>query len=518
MDEIEQRDSAVKIFEQASLVHQSLEEASMKTEKSLPRRAVVRMVDKKSHASYEQIMAIIKNEQVRFVNLEFIDVVGMTKCVTIPIEQFASCVQQGKWFDGSALESFARVAESDMYLFPDLSSFSVLPGKVRLPVSPLSSQHGTKLPPMVTWIQQSIDEDVVARVMCDVRTPDGERFDGDPRTVLLRALEVAQEMGLKYQVAPELEFFLLSFDGKQPIPLQHDSGSYFDLSTDFSVVLRGHMVYSLQKMGIKIETSHHEVAAGQQELDFEIGDALQIADGLTTAKYVIKSLARQNGLYATFLPKPFFGINGSGLHIHQQLIHRETGKNAFMDEQGEYGLSDMGRCFIAGQLSHARSMCALLAPLVNSYKRLVRGYEAPVLINWGRVNRRALIRVPRLGAKHSSALSVELRCADATCNPHLAFAVMLRAGLDGIQRNMSLPPVMDENLFLQDEHERLRPRTHFLPSNLEEALEAMREDPLIHEVLGETIYEGFLDAKAIEWTEYRQQVHEWELKRYLPVF
>ena len=473
------------------------------------------MADKKAHTSYEHVMATLKNEQVRFVNLEFIDVVGMTKCVTVPVEQFASCVQQGKWFDGSTLEGFARVAESDMYLFPDLSSFSVLPRKVR--PAP-SGQHGTKLPPMVAWIQQSLDEDVVARVMCDIRTPDGERFDGDPRTVLLRAMAVAQEMGLKYQVAPELEFFLLSMVEKQPIPLPNDDGGYYDLSTDFSVVLRGHMVYSLQKMGIKIEASHHEVAAGQQELDFEIGDAMQIADGLTTAKYVIKSLAYQHGLCATFLPKPFFGINGSGLHIHQQLINAETGRNAFVDGQGEYGLSEIGRCFIAGQLAHARSMCALLAPLVNSYKRLVSGYEAPVLINWGRVNRQALIRVPRLSTDHDASMRIELRCADATCNPHLAFAVMLRAGLDGIQRNMSLPPAMDENLFLQDENERFRPRTHLLPSTLDEALEAMREDPLLHEVLGDTIYEGFLDAKAMEWTEYRQQVHEWEINRYLPMF
>ncbi len=476
------------------------------------------MADKKAHASYEQIMAIIKNEQVRFVNLEFIDVVGTTKCVTIPVEQFASCVQQGKWFDGSALEGFARVAENDMYLFPDLSSFSVLPGKVRPPIATPSSQHGTKLPPMVTWIQQSLDEDVIARVMCDIRTPDGERFDGDPRAALVRAIEAAREMGLKYQVAPELEFFLLSSAGKQPIPVPNDSGAYYDLSTDFSVILRGHMVYSLQKMGIKIETSHHEVAPGQQELDFEIGDAMLIADGLTTAKYVIKSLARQHGIYATFLPKPFFGINGSGLHIHQQLINRETGKNVFIDEQGEYGLSEVGRCFIAGQLAHARSMCAVLAPLVNSYKRLVSGYEAPVLINWGRVNRQGLIRVPRQGASHPSSMRIELRCADPTCNPHLAFAVMLRAGLDGIQRNMPLPPAMDENIFLQDENERFRPRTHLLPSTLDEALEAMREDPLIHETLGEIIYEGFLDAKTMEWTEYRQQVHEWEINRYLHIF
>ncbi len=464
------------------------------------------MVERKHSSGNEQIMAIIRNEQVRFVNLEFTDVVGMAKCVTIPVEQFANCIEHGKWFDGSALEGFARVAESDMYLFPDLSTFGVLPGKVH--PSPLKHRRGT----------QSSDEDVVARVMCDVRTPDGERFDGDPRAALLRAVEIARSLGFKYSVAPELEFFLLSFENNKPVPLPHDSGSYFDLSTDFSVAIRGQMVYALQKMGIKIEASHHEVAAGQQEIDFEIGDALQIADALTTAKYVIKTMAAQHELYATFLPKPFYGINGSGMHIHQQLTDIETGKNVFIDEHGEHGLSEVGRCFVAGQLLHARSMCAILAPLVNSYKRLVRGYEAPVFINWGRVNRQALIRVPRPSTDPTTSLRVELRCADASCNPHLALAVMLRAGLDGIQRKLTLPPAMDENIFLQDEGDRLRPRARLLPATLGEALDGMREDALVREALGESIYEGFMDAKSIEWTDYQQQVHSWEIERYLPLF
>jgi glutamine synthetase len=354
--------------------------------------------------------------------------------------------------------------------------------------------------------------------MCDIRTPDGERFDGDPRTALSRALDHARSMGFKYQVAPELEFFLLSFEGKKPAPLPHDKGSYFDLSTDVTVSIRSQMVSVLQKMGIKIEASHHEVAPGQHELDFEIGDALHIADGLTTTKYVIKSLAAQHGLYATFLPKPFYGINGSGMHIHQQLINLETGKNAFVDEHDEYGLSEIGRYFIAGQLAHARTLCAILAPLVNSYKRLVRGYEAPVFVNWGRVNRQGLIRVPYAGSGPHTSLRVELRCADSTCNPHLALAVMLRAGLDGIQRKMILQPAMDENIFLQDESERLRPRALLLPLTLGEALAELHEDTLVREALGATIYEGFMDAKSIEWTEYRQQVHSWEIERYLPVF
>jgi glutamine synthetase len=465
------------------------------------------MAEKNLPTSYEQIMATIKHEQVTFVNLEFTDVMGIVKCVTIPATQFPNCIEHGKWFDGSALEGFARVAESDMYLFPDLSTFTLLPKKIGGPAIAL---QGTNIP-------QS-EYDVIARVICDVRTPDGERFDGDPRSALSRALKHAHSMGFKYRVAPELEFFLLSLENNKPVPLPYDKGSYFDLSTDFTTSLRGQMVSVLQKMGIKIEASHHEVAPGQHELDFEIGDALRIADELTTAKSVIKALAAQHGLYATFLPKPFYGINGSGMHIHQQLINLKTGKNAFMDEHDEYGLSEVGRHFIAGQLAHARSMCGILAPLVNSYKRLVRGYEAPVFINWGRVNRQGLIRVPYPGPDPSTSLRVELRCADATSNPHLALAVMLQAGLDGIQRKLTLQPAMDENIFLQDESERLRLRAPLLPFTLGEALEAMNEDALIRQALGDMIYEGFLDAKSIEWTEYRQQVHSWEIERYLPVF
>ncbi|GCE10218.1 glutamine synthetase family protein [Tengunoibacter tsumagoiensis] len=465
------------------------------------------MPERKSHPSYEQVMAMIKNERVRFINLEFTDVVGMAKCVTIPVEQFADCVEHGKWFDGSALEGFVRVAESDMYLHPDIATFAVLPGKVR----PSSSQRKGSS-------DLSSDSEILGRVICDVRTPDGERFDGDPRAALQQAIEQANNLGFTYRVAPELEFFLLRYEDKTPVPLPHDRGSYFDLSTDFAVTVRSQMVQALQQMGIKIEASHHEVAEGQHEIDLASGDVLQIADGLMTAKYVIKAIAAQHGLYATFLPKPFYGVNGSGMHIHQQLMSLETGKNAFVDEHNEYSLSDIGRGFIAGQLAHARAMCALLAPLVNSYKRLVRGYEAPVFVNWGRVNRQALIRVPRLGSDPHSSMRIELRGADASCNPHLALAVMLRAGLDGIERKLTLPPAMDENIFLHDESERLRPRAQLLPATLREALDLMSDDALIRDTLGDSIYEGFIDAKSIEWTDYSQQVHSWEVERYLPVF
>lgn len=467
------------------------------------------MAEQQDQAMQERVFKLIEAESIRFINLEFTDVVGMAKSVTIPVEQLPATLKSGRWFDGSALESIARVAETDMYLFPDLSTFSTLPVRVRPPVA----SHGTD-------VDLLNDEEVGARVICNVLTPDGERFDGDPRATLLRALEVARAMGYDFVVAPELEFFLLHIEGKTPMPLPFDRGGYFDLSTDLAATVRRQMVQALLHMGIKIESSHHEIAAGQHEIDFETSDALYIADGVMTAKYVLKALASRHNLYATFMPKPFFGLNGSGMHTHQQLISHATKRNAFVDENGsgEYGLSDVGRYFIAGQLAHARAMCAVLSPLVNSYKRLVHGYEAPVYINWGRVNREALIRVPRPDANRQTSARIELRCCDPSCNPYLAFAVMLRAGLDGIQRRLPLPPAMDESLFLRAEGERQRHLSALLPATLGEALDDLREDPLIRETLGDTIYEGFVEAKSIEWADYRKQVHSWELERYLPVF
>jgi glutamine synthetase len=468
------------------------------------------MAEQQDQAKREQILATVEAEGVGFVNLEFTDVVGMAKCVTIPVEQLPDCLIHGKWFDGSAIEGFARVAESDMYLFPDLDTFVILPGKIR----PREITNSLLTEPD----DQFLESGTVARIICDVRTPNGERFDGDPRATLLKALDLANSMGFNFLVAPELEFFLLHLEDKTPMPLPHDRGGYFDLSTDLAATVRRQMVQALQQMGIRIEASHHEVAAGQHELDFETADALHIADGLMTAKYVLKGIAAQHDLYATFLPKPFFGVNGSGMHTHQQLISRVTGQNVFVDEHGEYGLSDIGHYFIAGQLAHAHAMCAILAPLVNSYKRLVPGYEAPVFIKWGRVNREALIRVPRPGIDRQLSARIELRCPDPSSNPYLALAVMLRAGLDGIQRKLPLPPAMDESLFLRDEEESQRHRTKLLPATLGEALEGLREDSLIRETLGDSIYEGFIEAKSIEWLEYRKQVHAWELERYLPVF
>jgi glutamine synthetase len=465
------------------------------------------MIERQDQETRERVFSLIEAERVRYVNLEFTDVVGMAKSVTIPVEQFPASLTSGRWFDGSALESIARVAERDMYLFPDLSTFAILPVQVR-PPSALTVANLALLD----------GEEVGARVICNVLTPDGERFDGDPRATLLRALAAARGMGYDFLVAPELEFFLLHLEDKTPTPLPFDRGSYFDLSTDLAATVRRQMVQALLHMGVGIESSHHEIAAGQHELDFETRDALRVADGVMTAKYVLKAVASRHDLYATFMPKPFFGLNGSGMHTHQQLINRATGRNAFVDEggEGEYGLSDVGRYFIAGQLAHARAMCAVLSPLVNSYKRLVPGYEAPVYVNWGRVNREALIRVPRPDANRQASARIEMRCSDPSCNPYLAFAVMLRAGLDGIERCLPLPPAMDESLFLRGEDE--RHVSSLLPATLGEALADLREDSLIRETLGDSIYEGFLEAKSIEWAEYRKQVHSWEIERYLPVF
>ncbi len=449
-----------------------------------------------NHPAQEEIQRLVseaERRQVRFVNLEFTDVVGIVKSVTIPVEQFPDCLAHGKWFDGSSIESFARIAESDMYLRPDFSTFAIIP-----------------------WSESN---EVTARIICDVLTPGGERYQGDPRAVLRRALHEAEQQGFRYVVAPELEFFLLQRADGKPAPLPHDQGSYFDLSTDLAASVRREMVLALLAMGTRIETSHHEVAAGQHELDFELADALTSADAIMTARYALKAIAQQHDLYATFLPKPFYGINGSGLHIHQQLVRLEDGANVFVDATDrEYGLSPLARHFLAGQLAHARGITAILDPLVNSYKRLVAGYEAPVMISWGRVNREALLRVPRVNQEQIQNTRIELRSPDPSCNPYLALAVMLKAGLDGITHQLPLPAPVEESLYMLDESARLRRHVALLPATLGEALEDLKRDTIIREALGEHIADRFLEAKTIEWNEYRKQVHAWELERYLEMF
>ena len=437
----------------------------------------------------EEILRIAHDEKVLFINLQFTDIMGVVKSITVPVSQLDGVLDHGVWFDGSSIEGFARISESDMFLFPDPNTFAIIP-----------------------W---EADAHKTARLICNVFTPNGERFMGAPRTVLAKALEEAEEMGFKYLVGPELEFFLFETDESgDPIPgATYDEAGYFDATADRATLVRQDMISALEAFGIEVEAGHHEVAASQHEIDFRYGDALVTADNATTLKYVLKAIARKHGLYATFMPKPIRGINGSGMHVHQSLADVRTGKNVFADENDPYGLSEIAKKFIAGQLHHARAMSAILAPLVNSYKRLVPGYEAPVYISWARINRSALIRVPRTMTPEATRL--ELRFPDPSCNPYLAFAVMLKCGLDGIKNDLPLPEPTEENLF---ESKLAREGLPTLPGSLKEALDELEKDPVVQEALGPHVYERFVDAKLQEWDDYRLHVSSWELERYLYIF
>jgi glutamine synthetase len=437
------------------------------------------------------ILDLVAEQQVEFLNLQFTDIVGIIKNITIPVSQLPDALDHGVWFDGSSIEGFARVAESDMYLQLDLDTYAVIPWE---------SEGGA----------------VTARFICDVYTPSGDPFPGDPRRALQNVLAEARAMGFIFNTGPELEFFLFkpAPDGTlQPIP--HDAAGYFDVSTDYATGIRRQMVKALQGFGIVVEASHHEVAIGQHEIDFRYDHALRTADNAVTFRSTLKAIAQKNGLYATFMPKPLAGINGSGMHVHQSLASVETGQNLFYGEDEERGLSELARQYVAGLLEHARGMSAVLAPLVNSYKRLVPGYEAPVYISWGQTNRSALVRVPRITHGRTQATRVELRCPDPSANPYLAFTVMLKAGLDGIKRGLTPPPAAEEDLYHIDP--RARALT-MLPGSLGEALEELQRDDLVQDALGVHIFERFVEAKQQEWDDYRLYVSQWELDRYLPIY
>jgi glutamine synthetase len=441
----------------------------------------------------ETIRRRVADDGIEFISLQFTDIVGIVKSVTVPVTELDLVLDRGQWFDGSSVLGFARIAESDMYLVPDLDSYAVIP-----------------------WQQ---DASPTARLICDVYTPAGEPFGGDPRHVLRKAVVQAAEMGFVYNTGPEPEFFLFeSDDGGRAVPRPQDHGGYFDLSTDRGMGVRNEMAKALAAFGIQVEASHHEVASGQHEIDFRYTNALRAADNVVTFKATLKEVARQHNLHATFMPKPIAGINGSGMHVHQSLFYAETGHNAFTDGNDGRGLSSVARHFVAGQLAHARGICAVLAPLVNSYKRLVPGYEAPVYISWGQINRSALIRVPQVQPDRPESTRMELRCPDPSCNPYLAFAVMLRAGLDGIERQLEPPVIANEDLYHLDDAGRQTLGLNALPGSLGEALEEMKRDDLVRETLGEHIYYRFIEAKTSEWKEYRAHVSNWELERYLPIY
>ncbi|MGO8692918.1 MAG: glutamine synthetase family protein [Rectinemataceae bacterium] len=434
-----------------------------------------------------RLMSQVQKHNIKYIDLQFTDVVGMVKTVTIPARELDDSLTRGIWFDGSCIEGYARVAESDMYLMPDPATFAVFP-----------------------WLPR---EEATARLICNVYTPDGRLFDGDPRSVLVREVHEAAAMGLDYKLGPEMEFFLLKPDSAGGIipPQPHDSAGYFDAPSDTVSGLRRQITSTLAALGIGVEALHHEVAAGQHEIDFIESDALSTADNTVTFRVSLKVVAQMNGLYGTFMPKPIQGLSGSGMHVHQSLRYAATGKDAFSDPGDPHGLSEIAKHFIAGQLFHAKGMCAILAPLVNSYKRLVPGYEAPVHISWARINRAALIRVPR--ASKADITRVELRCPDPSCNPYLAFSAMLAAGLDGIRRKLPPLPATEENPYLADQP--ASDGNDMLPNSLGAAISALEEDEVIQAALGPLVCRRFIEAKRLEHEESHSEVTPWELRKYL---
>ncbi|VVC00202.1 Glutamine synthetase [uncultured archaeon] len=437
-----------------------------------------------------EVLEAVKKENIELLEMQFTDINGAIKSVTIPHHKLEDALERGVWFDGSSIEGFTRICESDMFLEPDAATFAILPWK---------SGNGHK----------------TARMICDVFMPNGKPFEGDPRGILKKALENAVEMGFDYNTGPELEFFLFRPDENgKIIAAPHDIGGYFDFAPrDSASDVRRDMIFSLENLGLEIEASHHECAFGQQEIDFKYSEALKSADSVIAFKYTAKAVAQMHGLYASFMPKPIFGINGSGMHVHQSLFSK--GKNAFFDQKGKYKLSETALHFIAGQLAHARALAAIVAPTVNSYKRLVPGYEAPVYISWGQTNRSALIRIPSFSPGRESATRAELRCPDPSCNPYLAFAVMLAAGLDGIKNKLEPPEPMEENLYEIDGEQKKKRGIASLPGTLSEAVEEMEKDKVICGTLGEWTTRQFAEMKKAEWDEYRVQVTKWEMERYL---
>ncbi|CAB3393152.1 type I glutamate--ammonia ligase [Kyrpidia spormannii] len=439
----------------------------------------------------EDIMRMVKEENVRYIRLQFTDLLGIIKNVEIPVSQLPKALDNKIMFDGSSIEGFVRIEESDMYLYPDLNTWLIFP-----------------------WIGG--DGGRVARLICDIYLPDGTPFPGDPRGILKRVLRQAQDMGFStMNVGPEPEFFLFKMDESgNPTTEVNDQGGYFDLApVDLGENCRREIVLALEQMGFEIEASHHEVAPGQHEIDFKYADAVSAADNIMTFKLVVKTIARQLGLHATFMPKPVFGINGSGMHTHQSLF--QGSENAFYDERDEFGLSETAKQYLAGILAHARAFTAIANPTVNSYKRLVPGYEAPVYIAWSFQNRSPLVRVP---ASRGLSTRIEVRSPDPSANPYLALAAMLAAGLDGIRNRMPLPEPVNRNIYVMTESERVQAGILTLPASLKEALDELSRDEVIVNALGEHAFTHFVEAKLIEWDMFRTAVHPWERDQYLNLY
>lgn len=437
----------------------------------------------------EEILKICKEENVKFLRLQFSDIFGVNKNVEVPESQFEKALNGEILFDGSSIEGFARIEESDMLLNPDLSTFRIFPWH----------NNGGK----------------IARLICDIMNPDGTPFEGCPRQTLKRVCKKAKEMGFSLQAGPEAEFFLFLYDEEgKPTRETHDSAGYFDLAPlDLGEDARREIVNVLNSLGFEVEAAHHEVARGQHEIDFKHASAIETADNVSTFKFVVRKIAQKYNLHATFMPKPVFGINGSGMHVHQSLFRGE--ENVFYDPNSEDGLSEIAKYYIGGILKHAKAFVAITNPLINSYKRLVPGYEAPVNIAWSERNRSPLVRVP---AKRGKSTRIEVRVPDPSSNPYLALAVMLAAGLDGIENKITPPPAVNKNIFAMSLREKRRLKIDELPANLLEAIRNLEKSKLLREALGEHIFHHFVNAKKMEWRDYISQVHQWELDRYFTYY
>ncbi|MCS3923168.1 type I glutamate--ammonia ligase [Methanosalsum natronophilum] len=438
----------------------------------------------------EDVLQAVNEYDVKFIRTQFTDTFGAIKSWAIPSEDLSDAFSEGIMFDGSSIEGFTRIEESDMMLMPDPSTFRILPWRPK--------------------------EGSVARLLGDVKLPDGSPFIGDPRYVLKQAIEEAKSEGYTMNVGPELEFFVFKLDeNNNPTTNLTDEGGYFDFAPlDRAQDMRRDIDYALEHMGFKLEASHHEVAPSQHEIDFRFGDVLSTADNVVTFKYVVKSIASHRGYYATFMPKPLYGVNGSGMHANQSLMTSD-GQNAFYDPEGENQLSQTARYYVGGLLNHIKEFTAVTNPLVNSYKRLVPGYEAPIYITWSDRNRSSLIRIP---ATRGKGTRVELRCPDPTCNPYLAFALMLKAGLNGIKNEIDPGDPTSRNIFNLTPEERKDMGIGSLPANLKEALDYMSNSEFVKETLGDHLFEHYIAGKIAEWDDYKAQVHPWEVDAYLGKF
>ncbi len=441
----------------------------------------------KAELSKENVLKVAKEQGVKFIRLWFTDILGFLKSVAITVEELERVLERGIGFDGSSIEGFARIDESDMVAMPDPATFCMLPWR--------PAEH------------------TVARMFCDILKPGGEPFEGDPRYILKMNLKRAADLGYTFYVGPELEFFYFK-DAVSPEPL--DQGGYFDLTpADVSTDMRRETILAIEEMGLKVEFAHHEVAPSQHEIDLRYTEALKMADSVMTYRLVVKQVAQKFGVYATFMPKPVSGINGNGMHVHQSLFKGE--RNAFFDKKDDYHLSKIGKGYMAGLLKHAPEITAITNQWVNSYKRLIPGYEAPCYISWARRNRSDLIRIPQYEPGKEYATRLEYRSPDPACNPYLVFAVMLAAGLEGIEKGYKLPEPVEENVFEMAEDERQRRGIETLPGSLFEAIRITEDSELVRKVLGDHAFYSFIKNKKIEWDLYSTQVTDYELKRYLPI-